>query len=68
MNLFFMALEMGRPKSRDQEIQCLVRPASWFIDCPLFTITPNSRRGEGALQILFYKGPNLIREGFTLMT
>lgn len=58
---------LGSPRSRLQQIQCLVR--AWPLTpqmvpcCCILTC----RRGKGTLSSLFYKNTNHIHEGAVLM-
>ena len=64
--LFLIVLEAGlSPRSRYQQIQCLVK-AYFLLRYCLLTIS-SSRRGEGALWSLIYKGTNPNLVGSTLM-
>ena len=60
--LFLTVLEAGRPRSRCQQIQCLVRTSFTGSLVAIFLLYPSShgRRGEGPLWGLFYKGTNPI--------
>lgn len=57
-NLFFAVLEARSPRSRNQQIRCLVR--AWFIDSCLLSMSSYSGRGKGTLWDLFYKHTNPI--------
>ena len=56
--LFLTVLETGSPRSRCLQIQCLVRPLFLVHSQLLLPVSSPSRRGEGALWGLLYKGTN----------
>lgn len=49
-------LEVGSPRSRRWQIQCVVRSTSWFVAGHFLTVSSWARRGQGALQGYSYKG------------
>ena len=56
--------KVGSPKSRHQQIWCLMSN-HLFTDRPLLTVTSHGRRSPGSLSHFFYKDTNPIQKSFT---
>lgn len=57
-------LKVRSPRSRHQQIWCLMRN-HLFTDRPLLTVTSHGRRSPGSLSHFFYKDTNPIQKSFT---
>ena len=66
-NLFLTVLEIANSKIKVQQIQCLLRPVSWFVDVSLLTVSSHGRTDKEGLLGLCYKGTNSVHERSTLM-
>lgn len=58
------SLKVKSPRSRHQQIWCLMRN-HLFTDRPLLTVTSHGRRSPGSLSHFFYKDTNPTQKSFT---